>query len=148
MHSALLEAQKAFALNEVPIGAVLVDQSDTIIAGAHNLVETTPSALSHAELLVIQAASTKLNKWRLSDCTLYVTLEPCIMCMAAIRLARIGKVVYGAGDSRYGGAGTMLDLTKDPALGPPPEVISGVLADECSALLKSFFVKQRANREG
>lgn len=135
-------AKEAAIKREVPIGAVLVLDSK-IIAKSYNLVETTPSALEHAELRVIKEASTTLNKWRLTDCTLYITLEPCLMCAAAIRLARIPRIVFGAPDIRMGGFGSLLDINQHTIFGKPPEVTSGVMAEESAKLLKDFFKERR-----
>jgi tRNA(adenine34) deaminase len=142
MQIALEMAKQAADIGEVPVGAVIV-QGDKIIAKAYNRVESKPSATEHAELIAIRDASITLNKWRLLDCTLYVTLEPCVMCAAAIRLARIPRVVYGAPDIRMGGLGSLIDLKSQKVFGGIPEVVLGVMAEESAALLKNFFKTRR-----
>ena len=142
MQHALELAKQAAENGEVPVGAVLVS-NDTRIAEASNLREQSGSPIAHAEMLVIQAASEKIGNWRFTDTTLYVTLEPCPMCAGAIVLARIPKVVYGTADPKSGAAGTLYNILQDERLNHRVEVVSGVLADESSALLKSFFQERR-----
>ena len=142
MAQALTLAQKASDEGEVPVGAILV-REDVCIAEAHNLREASNSPIAHAEMLVIQAASEKIGNWRFTDTTLYVTLEPCAMCAGAIVLARIPKVVYAAKDPKAGAAGTLYNILQDERLNHRVEIVSGVLADESSALLKSFFQQRR-----
>ena len=125
-----------------PVGALLVS-GDTLVAEAHNLRETCGSPVAHAEMLVIQGASEKIGDWRFIDTTLYVTLEPCPMCAGAIVLARIPKVVYAATDPKSGAAGTLYNILQDERLNHWVEVVSGVLAEESSTLLKSFFQERR-----
>ena len=135
-------AKKAAEKGEVPVGAILVS-NDVRIAEASNLREQSGSPIAHAEMLVIQAASEKIGNWRFADTTLYVTLEPCPMCAGAIVLARIPKVVYGTADPKSGAAGTLYNILQDERLNHRVELVSGVLADESSALLKSFFQERR-----
>ena len=142
MAQALELAQQASEKGEVPVGAILV-REDVRIAEAHNLREKRGSPIAHAEMLAIQAASEKIGNWRFTDTTLYVTLEPCAMCAGAIVLARIPKVVYAASDPKAGAAGTLYNILQDERLNHRVEVVSGVLADESSALLKSFFQQRR-----
>ena len=142
MTQALALAQKASEAGEVPVGAILV-REDVRIAEAHNLREQSGSPIAHAEMLVIQAASEVIGNWRLTDTTLYVTLEPCAMCAGAIVLARIPKVVYAADDPKAGAAGTLYNILQDERLNHRVELVSGVFADESSALLKSFFQQRR-----
>ena len=142
MAQALALAQKASDEGEVPVGAILV-REDVCIAEAHNLRETSGSPIAHAEMLAIQAASEKIGNWRFTDTTLYVTLEPCTMCAGAIVLARIPKVVYAANDPKAGAAGTLYNILQDERLNHRVEIVSGILADESSALLKSFFQQRR-----
>ena len=142
MGQAIELARQAGAAGEVPVGAILV-KDDVSIAEAHNLREQCGSPIAHAEMLVIQAASEKIGNWRFVDTTLYVTLEPCPMCAGAIVLARIPKVVYAAADPKSGAAGTLYNILQDERLNHRVELVSGVLADESSALLKSFFEKRR-----
>jgi tRNA(adenine34) deaminase len=146
MKEALQEARKAFDLDEVPVGAVVVDQDGNIIARAFNSVERDCSQRSHAESLAIEYASKKRGDWRLNDCWLYVTLEPCAMCMGLIRLSRFSGVVYGASSPLFG---FQLDKSSDISVyrGDAFSVIDGVVADESSALLKMFFQKRRKNSE-
>ena len=141
MRMALAEAQKAADEGETPVGAVLVAGRELIAAG-HNARETKHDVTSHAEMETIRAAASKKGDWRLSDMTLYVTLEPCPMCAGAILAARIPRVVYGAKDATAGAMGSVLNLPRYP-LGARPEVVSGVLADESRALLQSFFRSRR-----
>ncbi|WP_310179093.1 tRNA adenosine(34) deaminase TadA [Neobacillus niacini] len=143
MKEAIKEAKKAEELKEVPIGAVIV-LGDEIISRAHNLRENEQSAVAHAELLAIDQACHKTGSWRLEDATLYVTLEPCPMCSGAIILSRIKRVVYGAPDPKGGCAGTFMNLLQDERFNHQSEVMNGVLEEECSQLLSSFF---RAIRE-
>ena len=139
---ALEEAEKAYAIGEIPIGAVLVCQ-DEIIARGHNLRETLPSALAHAEIAVIAEGCRKLQKWRLRDCTLYVTVEPCPMCAGAIVNSRIERVVYGADDSKAGAVYSLFNIIQNPNLNHQATVRAGVLEEECAAIMKQFFREQR-----
>jgi tRNA(adenine34) deaminase len=142
MRLALAEAREAVGRGEVPVGAVLV-RDGAVLSRAANRTVTNQDASAHAEMLVMRAASSALGAWRLSDCTLYVTLEPCAMCAGAIVLARIGRVVFGAWDEKAGMAGSIEDLLRHPRLNHRPEVRAGVLADECAAVLTSFFRARR-----
>ena len=142
MRHALELARQAAENGEVPVGAILVS-GDVRIAEASNLREQRGNPIAHAEMLAIQAASEKIGNWRFTDTTLYVTLEPCPMCAGAIVLARIPKVVYGATDPKSGAAGTLYNILQDERLNHRVEVASGVLAEESSALLKSFFQQRR-----
>ena len=143
MQEALLEAEKAAAIGEVPIGAVLV-YNDEIIARAHNLRETTQNALTHAESMVIQEACKKLGSWRLENTTLYVTLEPCPMCAGAILQSRVPRVVYGARDIKAGCVDSLYRLLNDERFNHECEVTEGILAEACGQILTDFF---RALRE-
>lgn len=129
---------------EVPVGAVLVASNGEVLAAAHNLRETKNDPTSHAEIEVIRAAASSLADWRLADATLFVTLEPCVMCAGAIVAARIPRVVFGAWDERVGAAGSIYDVLRDSRLGKPVEVIPGILEAECSNLLKQFFEAKRS----
>lgn len=146
MQEALLEAQKAMSKGEVPIGAVIVYQ-DTIIGRGHNLRETNHNPLAHAEIMAIEEASKHIQAWRLTDCTLYVTLEPCPMCAGAIVQSRITKVVYGTTDIKAGCAGTLMNLLQEPRFNHESQVISGVLQSECSQILKDFFKQLRLRKK-
>lgn len=132
-----MEAQKAGERGEVPVGAVVVCK-DRIIARAHNLTETLTDVTAHAEMQAITAAASTLGGKYLNECTLYVTMEPCVMCAGAIAWAQIGKLVYGASDEKKG-----YSCFAPNALHPKTEVIQGVLADECSQLVKDFFRNKR-----
>lgn len=143
MRLALEEAQKAAALGEVPIGAVLVFEGE-VIARAHNLRETTQNATTHAELMVIQEACAKIGSWRLEETTLYVTLEPCPMCAGAILQSRIPRIVYGARDIKAGCVDSLYRLLNDARFNHECEVTEGILAEECGQILTDFF---RALRE-
>ncbi len=144
MHLAILEAEKALSLGEVPIGAVIV-WDDEVVASAHNLRETEKNALGHAECIAIERACRHLGGWRLHKATLYVTLEPCAMCAGAIVNARIKRVCYGAKDIKSGAFGSVLDLNAF-SLNHKPEIISGVCEDACRDLLSKFFEKLRRDR--
>lgn len=145
MRKAINEAKKAEKLNEVPIGAVIVF-NDEIIARGYNVREKIQSTLSHAELMAIQQANEKIGSWRLEDCTLYVTLEPCPMCAGAIVQSRIKRVVFGAYDPKAGCCGTLMNLLHDTRFNHQAETIGGVLEKECSMLLTNFF-RQLRNKE-
>ncbi|MEK3912008.1 tRNA adenosine(34) deaminase TadA [Paenibacillus sp. FSL H7-0331] len=145
MQAAIEEARKAEELLEVPIGAVVVWQNQ-IIGRGYNLRESTLDPLAHAELIAIKQASEYLQAWRLLDCKLYVTLEPCPMCAGAIVQARIPQVIYGTVDPKAGCAGTLMNLLQEDRFNHQVDVISGVLQDECSLLLTQFFRKLRAKR--
>ncbi|MYC75361.1 nucleoside deaminase [Candidatus Poribacteria bacterium] len=142
MHQALKLARRAGEKGEVPVGALLM-RGDVLIAEAHNLREARGSPIAHAEMLVLQAASEKIGNWRFVDTTLYVTLEPCPMCAGAIVLARVPRVVYAATDPKSGAAGTLYNILQDERLNHRVELVSGILAEESSALLKSFFRERR-----
>lgn len=146
MNLAIAEAQKAEKINEVPIGAIIVCDNQ-VIASGHNVRETTQAALSHAELIVINKANKVLNNWRLEDCTLYVTLEPCPMCAGAMIQSRLKRVVFGAFDPKAGCGGSLLNLLSDNPFNHEVEIRSGVLEEECSKLLTDFFKKLRANKK-
>ena len=142
MRFALQEAQKAADIDEVPIGAVIV-KDNQIIAKAHNLRETLQDATAHAELLAIRKACEVLGTWRLIGCSLYVTLEPCPMCAGAIILSRVDRVVFGAKDPKGGACGSIVNLPADKRFNHRPEIVEGVLADECGDILKKFFKSKR-----
>ncbi|MBA3466048.1 MAG: tRNA adenosine(34) deaminase TadA [Gemmatimonadaceae bacterium] len=143
MTNALELAAEAAKRNEVPVGALIVREG-IIVAAASNRTVRDQDPTAHAELLAIREAAAKLERWRLDDCTLYVTLEPCAMCAGAIVLSRLKRVVFGAYDEKAGMAGSVGDLLRHPRLNHRPEVKGAVAADECAALLTSFF---RAHRE-
>ncbi len=143
MRYALTEARKAFEEGEVPVGAVIV-HDDQVIASAHNMRETLKDPTAHAEMIAMTQASESLSSWRLLDCTLYVTLEPCPMCAGAILQARLPRVFYGATDPKGGACHTLYQLTNDPRLNHQSIVIGGLLADESKGILQEFFALQRS----
>lgn len=144
MQLALEEARKAAELGEIPIGAVLVDNaSGEVIAAAHNMRESWQDATAHAEVLVIRAACAKLRRWRLSGCTLYVTVEPCPMCSGAIVNGRVDRVVYGCPDAKAGGAESIFNIITNPNLNHCAEVVSGVCEEDCAQVMKDFFKRRR-----
>ncbi|GAB7388481.1 tRNA adenosine(34) deaminase TadA [Bacillaceae bacterium] len=142
MRAALDEAKRAEALGEVPIGAVIV-RGGQLVGRGHNLRETKGDPLAHAEMLAIKEASEALGGWRLTGCTLYVTLEPCPMCAGAIVQARIDRVVFGARDPKAGCAGSLMNLLQDERLNHRAAITEGVLQQECSRILKDFFLHLR-----
>lgn len=142
MDAALVQAQEAFMANEVPVGAVVAYQGE-VIAAARNSMETLKDATAHAEVLAIRKAAEKLGDWRLKDCILVATLEPCTMCTGALRLARVPVVVFGLRDPRGGALGSLYDLSQDERWGAPTRVISGVHQDKVKELLQNFFARRR-----
>ncbi|MFN2636265.1 MAG: tRNA adenosine(34) deaminase TadA [Gemmatimonadaceae bacterium] len=146
IRNALDLAREALRRNEVPIGALIV-RDGVIIAAATNRTVRDQDPTAHAEILALREASSKLDRWRLDDCTLFVTVEPCAMCAGAIVLARLQRVVFGAWDEKAGMAGSVEDLLRHPRLNHRPEVRAGILADECSRLLADFFAAQRTRTD-
>ena len=145
MREALRQAKKAYALEEVPIGCVIV-REDRIIARGYNRRNTDKNTLSHAELIAIRKASRKTGDWRLEDCTMYITLEPCQMCAGAIVHARMGRVVIGAMNPKAGCAGSVLNLLEMPEFNHQAEVERGILEEACSGILTEFFRNLRGKR--
>ncbi|ADG90224.1 tRNA-specific adenosine deaminase [Thermobispora bispora] len=143
MRLALAEAVRAGERGEVPVGAVVLGPDGTVLAAAGNDREASGDPTAHAEVLALRAAARALGTWRLSGCTLVVTLEPCTMCAGAAVLARVDRVVYGAADEKAGAAGSLWDVLRDRRLNHRPEVVLGVLAEECGAVLRSFFAGRR-----
>ena len=143
MRMALSEAEKAVRSGETPIGAVLVVGSE-VIAAAHNMRETWQDPTAHAEAIVLREASARLGRWRLQDATLYVTLEPCLMCAGALVLARVGRVVYGCRDPKAGALGSVYDVVRDGRLNHVYRITPGVLEAECREILTIFFAQLRA----
>lgn len=143
MQLALAEAIRAIDHGDVPVGAVII-RNQEIVAWAHNERELRSDPTAHAEVLALRAAATSSNSWRLEDCTMYVTLEPCTMCAGAIINARIGSVVFGASDLKTGAMGSLYNLTADPRLNHEPIVRHGVLASESAQLLERFFDDRRS----
>lgn len=142
MRQAIAEAQKAEALGEVPIGAVIV-RNNEIIGRGYNLRETTLDSTAHAEMVAIREASEAIGAWRLLDCSLYVTLEPCPMCAGAIVQSRVPRVIFGTADPKAGCAGTLMNLLQEPRFNHRTEVIPDVLQPECSSMLTQFFRRLR-----
>ena len=143
MRLALEEARVAQGLGEVPVGAVVV-RGGEVIARGHNLTQTKNDPAGHAEMLAIRRAAEAIGHWRLLDCTLYVTLEPCAMCAGAIVLSRIPRVVFGAYDPKAGMCGSLENLVQDPRLNHRADLLAGVLGEECGDLLRAFFRARRA----
>lgn len=146
MSRALEVAREAGGRGEVPVGAVLVDSEGREVASAGNEVEARKDGTAHAELIVLQQGSARLGEWRLTGCTLYVTKEPCAMCAGAIVNCRVGLLVYGAPDPRMGAAGGALDITGFGGMLHRPKVLSGILTEESSELLREFFRNRRGTQ--
>ena len=146
MQLAIEEAKKAQAIGEVPIGAIIVYENE-VIASGYNIRETSQKTLSHAELIAIQQANERIGSWRLEDCTLYVTLEPCPMCAGAIVQSRIKRVVYGAADPKAGCAGTLMNLLTEDRFNHQVDVTKGVLELRCSGMLRDFFRSLRERKK-
>ena len=140
---ALDVARGALATGDVPIGAIVVDSSGAEVAAACNAREALGDPTAHAEVLALRAAAAAVGEWRLEQCTLVVTLEPCTMCAGAIWLSRVPRVVFGAWEPKTGAVGSLWDVLRDRRLNHRPEVVAGILADECAALLQEFFVERR-----
>jgi tRNA(adenine34) deaminase len=143
MEQALAEAQIAYELDEVPIGAVIV-KDGIIIGRGHNLREREKDPTLHAEMIAIRQASDVLGGWRLMDCDLYVTIEPCPMCAGAILQARIQRVFFGARDPKAGCAGSLYNLLEDPRFNHRVEVVEGILEDQCSRIMRNYFREKRS----
>ncbi|MCS4488512.1 tRNA adenosine(34) deaminase TadA [Streptococcus sciuri] len=143
MSQALLEAQKSLEKNEIPIGCVIV-KNDAIIGRGHNAREEKQRAILHAEIMAINQANALEGNWRLLDTTLFVTIEPCVMCSGAIGLARIPQVVYGARNKKFGGTSSLYQILTDERLNHRVRVESGILEKECATLLQTFFKQKRA----
>ena len=143
MQSALIEAEKAGQMGEVPVGAILVAEDGAILSSAHNRTIDMADPTAHAEMLALREAALKINNYRLLNTTLYVTVEPCIMCMGAIVHARISNVVYGAGDPKWGAAGSMYNFAEDNRLNHRVAITKGVCEPECRSLMQEFFYAKR-----
>jgi tRNA(adenine34) deaminase len=139
MRRALEEAKRAPATGDVPVGCVILAPDGTILGRGCNAREATGDPTAHAEVVALRAAAAEAGEWRLEGCTLVVTLEPCTMCAGAIVLARVARLVYGAIDEKAGAVGSLWDVVRDRRLNHRPEVIGGVLAEECGAVLEQFF---------
>lgn len=143
MRQALAEAQTSAEHGDVPIGAVVLDGDGRVVAVGHNRRVADADPMAHAEVLALRSAAEGIGSWRLDECTLVVTLEPCTMCAGAVVQARVGRLVFGSWNDEMGAVGTLWDVVRDRRLHHRPEVISGVLADECGALLRDFFAEHR-----
>jgi tRNA(adenine34) deaminase len=143
MRGALAEARAALETGDVPVGAVVLDASGTVIARGRNRREADGDPTAHAEIVAIRAAARAVGEWRLDGLTLIVTLEPCTMCAGAITAARLSRVVFGAADPRAGAVGSLWDVVRDQRFAPVPEVIGEVLADECLNVIRRFFSEHR-----
>ena len=143
MKEAIKEANKALLIDEVPVGCVIV-HNNKIIARGYNKREKEQDSTSHAEINAIRKASKKINNWRLCDMDIYVTVEPCIMCAGAIMWSRFRRVIYGAKDPKGGALGTSINVFNTPNINHHPEIISGVLEEECAAIIKNYFKAKRA----
>ena len=144
MALAIKEAQKAAAMDEVPVGAVIVDKHKKVIGYGYNCPISSNDPTSHAEINAMRMACLALNNYRLIDTVLYVTIEPCIMCMGAIIHARINRVVFGAKDPKWGGAGSLYCLAEDKRLNHHPEIVSGIYEETTKQLMKKFFLNKRS----
>ena len=147
MGLALAEAQKAYDIAEVPIGAVIVDETGEVIARGHNMREVWHDATAHAEMVVIRAACERLKHWRLSGCTLYVTIEPCPMCAGALVMSRVERVVYGSTDIKAGAAESLFNIVDNEHLNHRLQVTAGVRQEECAGIMKRFFAMRREQRK-
>jgi len=143
MRRALAEAREAAPVGDVPVGAVVVGPDGALLGHGRNAREAESDPTAHAELMAIREAAARLGGWRLQDCTLVVTLEPCVMCAGAVVQARVRRLVFGAYDPKAGAAGSVWDMVRDRRLNHRAEVVGGVLADECGALLRDFFAAKR-----
>lgn len=143
MRLALDEARLALPVGDVPIGAVVLDAAGDLIGRGHNVREADSDPTGHAEMVALRSAASSVGEWRLAGCTLVVTLEPCTMCAGASVLARVDRVVFGAYDDKAGAVGSLWDVVRDRRLNHRPEVITGVLAEESTALLDAFFAPRR-----
>ncbi|WP_424215478.1 tRNA adenosine(34) deaminase TadA [Streptomyces sp. BI20] len=139
MRRALAEAERAVPAGDVPVGALVLAPDGSVLATGHNEREALGDPTAHAELLALRRAAARAGEWRLTDCTLVVTLEPCVMCAGAVQQSRVARVVFGADDEKAGAAGSVWDLLRDRRLNHRPEVIRGVLGAECAARLTEFF---------
>jgi tRNA(adenine34) deaminase len=143
MRAALAEGRQALATGDVPVGAVVLDAAGEVVGRGHNRREADGDPTAHAEIVALRAAAAVARSWRLDGSTLVVTLEPCAMCAGALVLARVARLVYGAADPKAGAVGSLWDLVRDRRLNHRPEVLGGILADECAAVLRDFFAGHR-----
>ncbi|MBS4752961.1 tRNA adenosine(34) deaminase TadA [Nocardioides sp. zg-ZUI104] len=143
MQAALVQARLAGEAGDVPIGAVVLDETGAVIGTGRNVREVDADPTGHAEVVALRGAAKARGEWRLSGCTLVVTLEPCTMCAGAVVLSRVDRLVFGAYDDKAGAVGSLWDVVRDRRLNHRPEVLAGVLAEDCAALLDDFFTAQR-----
>lgn len=143
MRAALVQAALALSTGDVPVGAVVLDEDGTVLGRGHNRREAAQDPTAHAEVIALREAAQACRRWRLEDCTLVVTLEPCTMCAGAVGLARVARLVFGAYDEKAGAVGSLWDVLRDRRVNHRPEVIGGVLAEESSELLLGFFTGRR-----
>ena len=143
MRLALTEARSALAADDVPVGAVVLDAAGTIVGTGHNTRESHHDPTGHAEVVALRAAAAARGEWRLNGCTLVVTLEPCTMCAGAVVLSRVDRLVFGAYDDKLGAVGSLWDVVRDRRLNHRPEVVAGVLEEECRSVLLEFFDDHR-----
>lgn len=143
MQLAIEEARAAEIIDEVPVGALVVDANGEVVARCHNEPITRCDPSAHAEMLAVRSAAEQIQNYRLLGTTLYATVEPCVMCMGAIVHARVAKVVFGAPDPKWGALGSLYDFSQDVRLNHHPEVVAGVCADQCRQLMRDFFVQKR-----
>ncbi|HET7326898.1 MAG TPA: nucleoside deaminase [Nocardioidaceae bacterium] len=143
MRSALAEARKALPGGDIPVGAVVLDAAGAVLASGHNVREAVGDPAGHAEMVALRRAAEARGEWRLDGCTLVVTLEPCTMCAGAVVLSRVDRLVFGAYDEKAGAVGSLWDVVRDRRLNHRPEVVTGVLAEECTLLLRDFFAGHR-----
>jgi tRNA(adenine34) deaminase len=148
MRLALDQAASAAAGGDVPVGAVVADANGHVVGVGHNRREADGDPTAHAELLALRAAAGTVGSWRLDGCTLAVTLEPCTMCAGALVLARVARLAYGAADPKAGAVGSLWDVVRDRRLNHRPEVVAGVLADDCARELREWFVSRRGGSVG
>jgi len=146
MSEALKEAKKSLDKAEIPIGCVIVKDGE-IVGRGHNAREELNQAIMHAEVMAIQEANRTIGNWRLLDCTLFVTIEPCVMCSGAIGLARIPKVIYGASNQKFGGAGSLYDILRDERLNHRVDLETGVMEKECAEIMQNFFRQSRERKK-
>jgi len=145
MRWALDEARAALSSHDVPVGAVVLDPAGVVLGVGHNQREALADPTAHAEVVALRQAARSRGEWRLQGCALVVTLEPCTMCAGAVVLSRLERLVFGAYDDKAGAVGSLWDVVRDRRLNHRPEVVSGVLADECTALLRDFFTTHRVD---
>ena len=143
MNLAILEALKAYDEGEVPIGAVLIDESGILVCAEHNRIEQLDDATAHAEMILLREGAKKIGRRRLSTCTIYVTVEPCPMCAGALVLCRLKRLVYGVTDSKFGACESLFNVTNNAALNHQIQVTAGVLERQCRELMKNFFAERR-----